>query len=438
MSKTSFRNLFRKSLQGLLGLTLLASTAACNRFADFPGAQYPQPGQSLNGFSPNPGLTQGVRGASRASARIADQVVVQFNNQPNPVFLQQFAQQNGLQLLRVSPMGTALFRTLNQGMSSAQVMQSLRSNQMVAYSHPNTLYRSRFTVNDPRSSEQYGPAIIGAAKAWDITMGSPNVVIAIIDSGIDLQHPDLRANLVQGYNVLSQGQTPPQDDNGHGTHAAGIAAAVADNGLGVAGTCPRCKLMPLKVLDANGSGTGFDVALAVVWAVDNGAQVINMSLGGEESDPTLERAVKYALARGVSVVVAAGNESTDTPMYPAALPGVISVGSVDSYRSRSSFSNFGNWISVVAPGSSILSTMPMGSVSMTTRDGYRTEYDVMDGTSMAAPMVAGVVGLMRSRYPQLNPEQIKARLEGTAIDLGNAGFDNEFGNGMVDAFRAVM
>jgi len=432
--KKSLKSLFNRSLTSLLGLALASSLVACNRFADFPVGQ--QPLMNQNPYAQQQNARRPVRGTSRASAYVADQVVIQFNTQPNPAFLQQFAQQNGLQLLSISPMGAALFRQLGQ--NSASLMQSLRSNQMVAYSHQNTIYRSRFTVNDPRSSEQYGPAIIGAAKAWDVTMGDPNVVIAIIDSGIDLQHPDLRANLVQGYNVLSKGQSPPQDDNGHGTHAAGIAAAVADNGIGVAGTCPRCRLMPIKVLDAQGAGTGFDVALAVVWAVDNGATVINMSLGGEESDPTLERAVKYALSRGVSVVVAAGNESTDVPMYPAALPGVISVGSVDSGMARSSFSNFGTWVSVVAPGSAILSTMPMGSVSMTTRDGYRSEYDVMDGTSMAAPMVAGVVGLIKSRHPQLNPAQIKARLEGTAIDLGVPGFDPEFGNGMVDAFRAVM
>jgi len=427
MSKKQFlKQTFKKSIMAALGLSMLGSLTACNRFAN--------PALSS---SPN-GSVRRVQSTSKASAYVPGQVVVQFRANPHPAMVQQFAQQNNLQLLRVSPMGSALFQQMGASSNTAMLAQSLRQNNMVEYTHQNTWFRRQFTVNDPRSSEQAGLAVIGMGKAWDITMGDPSVVIAVIDSGADLQHPDLAPNMVPGYNVLSQGQTPPQDDNGHGTHASGIAVAVADNQLGVAGACPRCKLMPIKALDSEGAGTGFDVAMAVIWAVDNGASVINMSLGGETSDPTLERAVKYALSRNVSVVVAAGNEATDTRMYPAALPGVISVGSVDSSRNRSSFSNFGDWISVTAPGSNILSTMPMQSVFMTSSEGYYNEYDFMDGTSMAAPMVAGVVGLIRSRYPRLSPLQIKARLEGTAIDLGTPGFDTEFGNGMVDAVRAVL
>ena len=427
MSKTQFlKQTLKKSLMAVVGVSMVTSLVACNRFAN--------PNLSSSSLSSG----HRVQSTSKASAFVPGQVVVQFRANPHPTMVQQFAQQNNLQILRVSPMGSVLFQQIGQSANTAMLAQSLRQNSMVEYTHQNTWFRRQFTVNDPRSSEQSGLAVIGMGQAWDITMGDPSVIIAVIDSGADLQHPDLAPNIVSGYNVLSQGQTPPQDDNGHGTHASGIAVAVADNQIGVAGACPRCKLMPIKALDSEGAGTGFDVALAVVWAVDNGAKVINMSLGGETSDPTLERAVKYALSRNVSVVVAAGNEATDTPMYPAALPGVISVGSVDSSRNRSSFSNYGNWVSVMAPGSNILSTMPMQSVFMTSSEGYYNEYDFMDGTSMAAPMVAGVVGLMRSRHPELNPLQIKARLEGTAIDLGTPGFDTEFGNGMVDAVRAVL
>jgi len=398
----------------------------------------------------NPPITLGtssVASAAKVQARsvqpssasyVPGQVVVQFRNQPTPATVQQFAAQNGLQALRVSRMGSVLFRQMSRTVSTQAVMQNISRNPLVEYTHPNTLYRPMFTINDTRAAEQSGLAVIGAGKAWDLTLGDPKVVIAVVDSGADLNHPDLKANIVPGYNVLSQGQTPPQDDNGHGTHASGIAAAVGDNRIGVTGACPHCHLMPVKALDSEGSGTGFDVAVGVVWAVDNGASVINMSLGGEESDPTLERAVKYALSRNVVVVVAAGNEHTDKPMYPAALPGVISVGSVTADRVKSDFSNFGNWVSVMAPGSNILSTMPMSSVFMTTNEGYKNEYDFMDGTSMASPMVAGIVGLIRSRHPELTPAQIKARLEGTAIDLGDPGFDPQYANGMIDAFRAVL
>lgn len=431
--KKAVRTLFKR---GLVALTALSSLSACNAISLNMSQSYGSGlSHRLGSAMTRSSSPKRVVKSSKAANVIPDQVVVQFRTPPHPSFLQQYAQRHNLQVLRVSPLGTVLFRQL--GGINTQV-QSLNSSNMVAYSHKNTVYRRFFTVNDPRSAEQSGLAVIGMGKAWDITLGDPNVVIAIIDSGVDLKHPDLQSNLTAGFNVLSNGQTPPQDDNGHGTHAAGIAAAATDNNTGVAGACPRCKIMPIKALDQEGAGTGFDVAMAVVWAVDNGAKIINMSLGGPESDLTLERAVQYALSRGVSVVVAAGNENTDTPMYPAALPGVISVGSVDTSKKRSSFSNYGTWVSVMAPGSGILSTMPMNSVFMTSNEGYLNEYDLMDGTSMAAPMVAGVLGLIKSRHPQLSPAQLKARLEGSSIDLGAPGYDAEFGNGMVDAPRAIL
>lgn len=419
-----------KNLTKALKTTLIASMAllsaqslsACNRVNP---ALINRAGLNQNQVQPV-GSTRYAQSSSNRAGYVPNQLVVQFRSVPNPGYLQQFSQQNGLQALQVSRTGAVLFRQLNPA-NTGVVMQSLRTNSMVEYSHQNTYYRRLFTMNDSRSSEQYGPAIVGLSKAWDITLGSPNVVIAVVDSGVDLEHPDLKANLVPGFNALNEGQSP-QDDNEHGTHAAGIAGAVGDNGVGVTGACPRCKIMPVKVLDSEGGGTGFGVAAGVVWAVDNGAQIINLSLGGKESDPTMERAIKYALSRNAVVVVAAGNDNTDAKMYPAALPGVISVGSVDKNRNRSSFSNYGTWVSVMAPGSDILSTIPtsMG------------EYTYMDGTSMAAPLVAGIVGLMKSRFPQLTPAQVKARLEGTAIDLGTPGFDAEYAHGMVDSLRALL
>ena len=417
-----------------LSAAMLMAMSSCRRSAG-PAGLSAGPGSSSASRSGAVTTFRGVRNVGISYA--AGEVVVQFRQRPTQAFLQQFAVQNGLQFLRMSNIGAGLFMQLNPAMNMNSTIQTLRNNPLVTNASPNTLYRRQFTINDPRASEQTGLAIIGAGKAWDLSVGSPNVTIAVIDSGVDLQHPDLQPNLVPGYNAIKPGQ-PPQDDNGHGTHAAGIAAAAGDNGKGVTGACPHCKLMPVKALDAQGSGTGFDVAMGLVWAVDNGAQIVNMSLGGEVSDETLERAVKYALSRNVVVVVAAGNESTDTPMYPAAIPGVISVGSVDMQRQLSSFSNFGSWVSVVAPGSQILSTMPVSSSYMTENEGFQSEYDLMDGTSMASPMVAGIVGLIKSRHPNLTPAQVKQRLEGTAIDLGEPGFDSSYANGMVDAFRAVL
>ncbi len=418
-----------------LGVALMTAMSACDR-SNLPSpASINAPGRSIQ-TTPRFNSFRGVRTGGR-NGYVKGDLVIRFRQRPTQGFVQQFAVQNGLRYSSASTLGSILFKQLNTSEDINATIQRVKQNPMVSSVSLNTQFRRQFTINDPKASEQSGLAIIGAGKAWDLTIGSPNVTIAVIDSGVDLQHPDLQANLVPGFNAINPGQ-PPQDDNGHGTHSAGIAAAAGDNGVGVTGSCPRCKIMPIKALDATGGGNGFQVAQGVVWAVDNGAQVINMSLGGEESDVSLEQAVKYALSRNVTVVVAAGNNSTDTPMYPAALPGVISVGSVDVQRQISSFSNYGSWVSVVAPGSGILSTMPVASSYMTENEGFNPEYDLMDGTSMASPMVAGVVGLIKSRHPQLTPAQIKQRLEGTAIDLGEPGFDLTFANGMVDAFRALL
>ena len=418
-----------KTLQKTASLLSVLALAACSRY---PVATLSAPGRAL---PVNPSRVNSA--SARLPQTVPGQVVVNFKTRPSTTLIQQFSRAHGLRLLKSSPMGDMLFQQTTQ-VATAQVMGRLKQDPYISYAGPNPIYRHNFTVNDPRSAEQKGLGIIGMGKAWDISLGDPRVVIAVIDSGADLDHPDLKPNLVQGYNVISQGATPPQDDNGHGTHASGIAAAAADNREGVAGTCPRCKLMPVKALDAEGAGNAFDVAIGIVWAVDHGAQVINMSLGGPQSDPTLERAVRYAFSRNVPVIVAAGNETTSELRYPAAIAGVISVGAVDNNRQLASFSNFGSWVTLVAPGVQILSTMPTKSVFMTENEGYNTRYDFMDGTSMAAPIVAGLVGLMRSRHPNLTPAQIKSRLEGTTIDLGTPGFDTNFGHGMINAPRALL
>lgn len=377
-----------------------------------------------------------VNAASRRSSALPGQLVVKFRQPLSNALVSGFSARYGMRVLKTSSLGAILVQH-NPQLSSQQVIQTLKADPAVEYAEPNVTFRTRFVVNDPRSADQKGLGMIGMGKAWDISLGDPRVVIAVVDTGVDMSHPDLRDKLVPGFNVLSPGQ-PPQDDNGHGTHASGIAAAATDNRTGIAGTAPRCRIMPIKALNAEGGGDGFGVATGVVWAVDNGAHIINLSLGGEAPQETLERAIKYALARNVSVIVAMGNESTNALRYPASYPGVISVGSVDQTRNLSNFSNYGKWMSVVAPGSQILSTMPMQSVYMTSAEGYMNEYDFMDGTSMAAPMVAGVVALMKSRHPNLTPAEIKARLEGTARDLGAPGFDERFGHGLVDAPRAIL
>jgi thermitase len=374
---------------------------------------------------------------------IAGQVIVKFKQQVSIAAVENFAQQSNARLIKYSSRLNIALLGYQPGEEASQI-PVLQTNPLVEYAEQDLKFTNTYTVSDPHSKEQSGLAVANVHKAWDITFGDPRIIIAVVDTGVDMNHPDLKNKLVPGYNVLTDGTTPPKDDNGHGTHASGIAAAETNNKVGIAGTCPNCKIMPVKVLDMTGGNSSLvDIAIGIVWAVDHGARVISLSLGGPENE-TIKRAVQYALMKNAVVVVAMGNDGENPKKkygniksFPAAIPGVISVGSVDLDRSKSSFSNWGEWISVVAPGRGIYSTMPTYEVTKTQMD-YNNNYDFMDGTSMACPMVAGIAGLVLSRNPQYTPAEVKERIESTATDLGTAGFDTKYGHGLVNAGRAVL
>lgn len=275
---------------------------------------------------------------------------------------------------------------------------------------------------DPMRGKQWSLDVLRAETAWNAERGS-GAVVAVIDSGVDGTHPELAAAMVEGKNTRgSRGDysSPAADQNGHGTHVAGIIAAAAGNGVGIAGVAPNASIMPVKVLDKDGSGWMADVIDGIVWAADNGADVINMSLGGPDADFSAP-AVAYAQSKGVVVVAAAGNEGSGEASYPAALPGVLSVAAVEESGSVANYSNWGSTIDIAAPGSHIVSTVPGG-------------YESMSGTSMAAPHVAAVAALVRARAPGAD---VAAVLTSTAVDAGPSGWDARYGAGIVDAAAAV-
>jgi subtilisin family serine protease len=234
------------------------------------------------------------------------------------------------------------------------------------------------------------------------------------------------------------GASGPEDDHGHGTHVAGIIAAVGHNNMGIAGVAPHCKIMPVKVLNHEGKGDTGDIVAGLLWAVNNGAKIVNMSLGGTGGSRALMDAIAYAQSKDVVVVAAMGNDGANAQEYPAGYPGVIAVGATDSSDEAASFSNFGSWISVAAPGEDILSTLPTHSVYVTETEGKETSYDSMDGTSMASPFVAGLAALIRSQYPTMSAPLVKSRIEKSADDLGDPGFDDHFGHGRINAARAIL
>ncbi|MEB3196618.1 MAG: S8 family peptidase [Candidatus Sericytochromatia bacterium] len=292
------------------------------------------------------------------------------------------------------------------------------------------------TGPDPLAPRQWAVAKLQLEAAHRITTSSPRVMLAILDSGVDWTHPDLAtadglSRVVKGRDTLKHNDEP-HDGHGHGTHAAGIAAASANNGVGVVGVAPNCRILAEKVVSDYGYGDVASVAAGIVHAVDQGAQVLSMSLGSPTPNPVVRDAVLYAQGKGAVLVAAMGNSGHEDILYPAAFPGVIAVGATRSDDTRASFSSFGDWISVAAPGDNIVSTVPSHASMHPVRD-----YGWMSGTSMATPHVAGLAALLRDLHPDWTFEQVKQRIEQTATPLGGSAFNKYFGHGRIDVYRAV-
>ncbi|MDY0019210.1 MAG: S8 family peptidase, partial [Anaerolineae bacterium] len=307
-------------------------------------------------------------------------------------------------------------------------------------------YAPRLFPNDTNFTLQWGlhntgqtggyeNADINAPEAWYLTTGSSDVVVAVIDTGVYLNHPEFSGRLTSGWDFANN-DSNANDDNGHGTHVAGIIGAAGNNTSGVAGVAWQTRIMPVKVLDSSGSGTYSDIVDGILYAANNGADVINMSLGGTSYASSMQSAVTYAYNKGVIVVAAAGNcgdsyymyngcTSMNQTNYPAAMNNVLAVASTTDTDSRSSFSNQNSYVDIAAPGSEIYSTW--------TSSNYR--YD--SGTSMASPFVAGLAALIRAKYPSYTPFQVAQAIVHSATDLGSAGRDNAFGCGRIDAQRAL-
>ncbi|MFX1393724.1 MAG: S8 family serine peptidase [Promethearchaeota archaeon] len=288
----------------------------------------------------------------------------------------------------------------------------------ITYAEPNFYDKVDFIPNDPLYTLLWAPPLIGMESAWDYQLGSSSVRVAVIDSGIDYTHPDLSPNYLPiGYDFVND-DNDPWDDNGHGTHCAGTIAAVINNGIGVAGMA-GVSIFAEKSLNSGGTGTHEDFREACHHAVDNGADIISYSGGGTDS-ATKQEGVNYAIANGVMLIAAAGNDGVSTEEYPAAYPAVIGVTATDQYDNFASFSNYGTWIDVAAPGVDIHSTFPGNS------------YYTASGTSMATPHVSGLAALIKSEYPTYTSAEIEALIYANAVDLGDPGFDIYFGNGRIN------
>jgi thermitase len=355
-----------------------------------------------------------------------------------------------LDLARQPDLAQIYILHLQPGTDVQKTVHDLSTDENIEWVEPDYLaYPISTTPNDPKFPGQWGLDKIEAPSAWDTTTGSVATPIAIIDSGIDFSHPDLSGKIwvnpgeipgnsidddndgyvddVNGWNFVDN-NNDPSDDNGHGTQVAGVAAAATNNGLGIAGVCWSCKIMPVKVMQAGGVANYSDIAAGVLYAAQKGARVINISLGGYSASATLQTAIQAAVnTYGAVVVAGAGNDNISSAFYPAAYGTVLAVAGTDQTDVKTSISNYGDWVDVSAPAGGITTTFMGG--------GYGT----VDGTSFASAFVSGVAGLLRSQNAAWSADMVRAQIMQTAdsIDALNPGYAGKLGWGRVNAAQAV-
>lgn len=384
-------------------------------------------------IAPRPAVAQAPSAAAAASDETRQIVLIQFA--PDTSEEQRLA--------RIAALGGELLNWMPQ-IQVAEVQVSLPAAQIatasalpaaapeVTFIEPDLPVTGVAISNDPAFASpatSYGFTQIQVPTAWRITTGSQQVVIAVLDSGVKLDHPELAGKLTAGYDFVNRDETP-DDDSGHGTHVAGLIGAAINNGQGLAGVCPGCRIMPVKVLNADNLGTWGNLARGILFATDNGARIINLSLGSIYPSQTLDAAIAYARQHDVLVVAAAGNTGQQQPFYPAALEGVIAVGATNAQDEWWALSNYGDFIDLTAPGDLIYSTFHQ-------LDNAYSGYTYMSGTSMATPFVSGLAGLVLSIYPQFSAGDVTAALMTGADDLGTSGRDLYFGQGRINAYRTL-
>jgi hypothetical protein len=312
----------------------------------------------------------------------------------------------------------------------------------IDWAYPDYPVYATAVPNDPLYQHQWHYSAISLPEAWDITTGEASpVIVAVIDTGIRPEHEDLLGKTVPGWDYVD-GDADPTDlpsstkNYSHGTHVAGTVAAATDNGIGVAGTSWGAQIMPIRVLGPDGSGSSSNVAEGIMFAVENGADVINLSLGlAAHPGPAMEGAVQYAYSRGVTLVAASGNDNGARVLYPAAFPEVIAVSATDSDNELAGYSNCGPEITVAAPGGTPLYQVLSTGYSSATP--ATDKYFLSFGTSMATPHVSGLAALLISARGRMSPASIAELISATSMDLGGDGYDTRFGAGLINAYAAL-
>jgi len=409
---------------------------------------------------------------------VSDEIIVKFKPDVPAEKINEIYQREQIpQEKYVSPYAGFRVLKIPAGKTVEEMVYVFQKNPLVDYAEPNFYAYTSMVPNDPYyvyqwhfdddhtynngsvgGSNPYGGANGGGIRmeeAWNITTGSSSVIVAVVDTGIRIGTDLVNTCFVQGYDFINN-DTDPIDDNGHGTHVAGTIAQRTNNGAGVAGIAFSTCLMPVKVLNAAGSGTYQQVADGIMYATNNGAKVINLSLGGSSPSATLENAVAYAYNQGVTVLAASGNDNTSDVDYPARYNNyVIAVGATRYDEQKADYSNYGTSLDIAAPGGqNCVDSFARKCVTNDQNgDGYADGvlqqtftirgatitwgYYFFNGTSMSTPHVAGVAALILAQNPTFTPDQVRQRLQTTAEDKGTTGWDQYYGYGIVDAYAAL-
>ncbi len=302
----------------------------------------------------------------------------------------------------------------------------LERDANIEYVEPDFIAQALGTSNDPYfvQGSQWHLSKIQAPTAWDTTTGSSTQPVAVIDTGVRASHPDLVGKVLVGYDFVAN-DNDANDENGHGTAVAGTVSPASNNQVGVCGVAWSNPILPVRVLDANGSGNYSAIANGIIYAADLGAKVINLSLGGTSSSRALQDAVTYAWNKQCVLVAAAGNNGSNVAFYPAACTNVVAVSATNVSDTRPTWSNFGSYVDVSAPGVDILSVFG------------NDQYAAWNGTSFSSPVASGVVALMAAANSTLTNVQLVDLLIKNSDDIGALGKDVYYGNGRVNANRAV-
>ncbi len=395
---------------------------------------------------------------SRALRYAPGQVMVKFKPSLSAALLDATSRAYGLERLdRIPVLDVYKFRVPDQ-VTVEEMVAALKENPDIEYAEPNYVAHIAATPNDPYFRYQYalsntgqqvgstGPSgtagdDIEAPGAWGETKGKAEVTIAIVDTGVDMLHPDLKAKIKSSGKDFVNGDDDATDDNGHGTMVAGIAAADTDNNVGIAGVAWNCKILPVKVIDAEGNGYYDQIVSGIRWAADNGAAAINMSIGGEETADMLRDAVKYAHDKGVVVCAAAGNEGT-TVLYPAAYDAyVLAVAATDYNDTRPTWSNHGPQVDVAAPGVRVACPVPTWFWAANGGSASDAPYAFADGTSMSTPHVTGLAALIAGLKPSLSTDSVMDVIRYSADDVNSGskpGRDDDIGYGRINMSKALV